>query len=170
MQIGFQTLLRQNLPLHGKDCQIAANPVAVTQQSQPVRLAHRVQRQLLLPALRLHRTYGGEPVGDVAQGIAERLVVLADGRVVARTPARQAASEPPALENRQADRRTDADDVAAGLEQLIQSDTLQTGKGQQVDVGIELRPGDFDIPGSRFHPPALRDDIRSTTDKIRWQS
>lgn len=77
-------------------------------------------------------------VGHVANGGDDGAVVGFDGGVQVSRLAAQVGAQAAGVEQRQADGGAHAVLLAAGLEQPVQADAGQAGKGDEVDVGIEL--------------------------------
>ena len=81
-QIRFQSLLGEQLVLRGQHLQVIADAFAVAKHRQLVGFAGRVNRLLFLDALGCDAAQRAQAVGDIAQRIGQRLVVLFDRYIV----------------------------------------------------------------------------------------
>ena len=119
----------------------------------------RRQCRGLLRGLPCQRGAQAELIGGVAQGIQQRGVVgLHRGVEVSGLDALLGAQAAP-VEDRQVDGRADPDLAAAGVEEAVQAQRTEAGKGAEAHVGIELRTGGASVLQGRLDALARRPQI-----------
>ena len=112
----------------------------------------------------------GHHVGDVLHRIEQRLVVLPDEAVELRLAPVQLPAQRAAVEHRQAERRSRAEDAIGGLEQLRQAERLEAGERGEVDVRVEVRLRRLDVVRGRLHLRARRHHIGAPPEQVRRQA
>ena len=126
----------------------------------------RVLRRALLGLLTRDGLRGGELIGHITHGINHGGVVALDGSVQISRFATQIGTQATPVKERQTQCRAHAPLLAARAEQAIQPNAGETGKSDQIDVGIKLALGTGDVLTGGLDAPAGCSNVSAATQQV----
>ena len=108
-------------------------------------------------------------VADIAQRLDQAFVVLRHREVVIGVAGIEVGAQAATVENRHGNRRRDVEETAGRTEHRIAQQRFGTGRGAEVEVGIEPGFAGVDVFARRLDPPARGHQVRATTEQLGRQ-
>ena len=167
-QVHSGAALAQHAGFGRQHIEVVAQPGLVTLHGNVVGRLGRRLRSALLGLLAGNGLNAGKLVACVMHRVNHCGVVAFHRRVQLSRLAAQVGAQAASVKNRQTQRGTHADLLAARRKQTVQSDAGKPRKRDQVDVGIKLGFGVVDITGRGFDPPAGGCHVGAATQQICW--
>lgn len=167
LQAGQLAFGDQQLLLHAEGVEVAADAFAVATHGQVEVGPGDIAGLALVDHLLLQGAQLAEVIADLAEGLDQRLVVLADGQVVVGVAFGQVGAAAATVEDRQGDRRRHLEEAARRLQHVAGVQGGEAGHRAEIEVGIELGLCRVDVAARRLDPPARGNDVGAAAEQLR---
>ncbi len=158
--------MRQHIGFCGQHIQVVAQAGPIALHGNLVRAFCRVLRGALLDLLARNGLHGRDLVGHVAHGVKHGGVIAFNCSIQVCGFAAQVGAQAARIKNRQAQGRANAPLLAARPGQVVQANAGETGKCDEVDVGIELGLGIGHVLDGGFDAPAGGRDVGPSAQQV----